>query len=131
MEDLSDFKFTHNDEWVRVEDGRLIIGITDYAQSQLEDIMHVELPEPDEHPYATEDSLGIVGSLSGSMEFHAPVPGIVIEINTHLLSHPELIAKDPYGEGWIVAIKPDDVSGLDELMDVHEYESGLPDEDED
>ena len=131
MEDLSDFKFTHNDEWVRQEDDRLVMGITDFAHGQLGDIVHVELPEPDDHPYDTEDSLGIVESLTASLEFHAPVPGIVTEINTALLSHPELITADPYGKGWIVAIKPSDLSGLDELMDVHEYENGLPDEDED
>ena len=131
MEDLSDLKFTHSDEWVREEDGRLVLGITDYAQSQLEDIMHVELPEPDDHPYDTEDSLGVVESLSASMEFHAPVPGLVVEINTALLSHPELITADPYGKGWIVVIKPNSPGGLEELMDVLEYESSLPEEDDD
>ncbi len=131
MEDLSDLKFTDNDEWVREDGDRLILGITDYAHGQLGDIVHVELPEPDEHPYNTEECLGVVESLSSSLEFHAPVPGLVVEINTALLSHPELITADPYGKGWIVVIKPNSPGGLEELMDVLEYESSLPEEDDD
>ena len=131
MEDLSDYKFTHDDGWVRDDGDRLVLGITDYAQSHLDHIVHVELPEPDEHPYDTEDSLGVVESLTSSLEFHAPVPGIITEINTRLLSNPELINSDPYGEGWLVAIKPESRGELDDLLDVHEYESGLPEEDDD
>ena len=130
MEDLSHLKFTHHEEWIEIKDDEIIMGITDFAQSKLGDIINVELPEPDEHPYDLEDALGVIESLSESMEFHAPVPGIITEINTNLLSSPELINASPFEKGWIVKIKPSDINSLDDLLDIVEYEALLPEEDD-
>jgi glycine cleavage system H protein len=130
MEDLSHLKFTHSEEWIRVENDEIVVGITDFAQSKLGDIVHIELPEPDEQPYEIEDALGVIESLTESMEFHAPVPGIITAINTNLLSNPELINADPFEKGWIAKIKPANMDSLDELLDIVEYEAFLPEEDE-
>ncbi len=130
MEDLSHLKFTHHEEWILIEGDEITIGITDFAQSKLGDIVHVELPEPDEQPYDIEDALGLIESLTESMEFHAPVPGIISGINTNLLSNPELINSDPFQKGWIIKIKPADMSHLDDLLDIVEYEALLPEEDD-
>ena len=130
MEDLSHLKFTHHEEWIDIKGDEITVGITDFAQSKLGDIVHVELPEPDEHPYEIEDALGEISSLTESMEFHAPVPGIITAINTNLLSHPELINSDPFQKGWILKIKPSDMSSMDELLDIVEYEAFLPEEDD-
>ncbi len=130
MEDLSHLKFTHHEEWIDIKGDEIIVGITDFAQSKLGDIVHVELPEPDEHPYDIEDALGVIESLSESIEFHAPVPGIITAINANLLSRPELINSSPFEDGWILRIKPDDISSLDDLLDIVEYEAFLPEEDD-
>ena len=130
MEDISHLKFTHQDEWVAVDGNEIIMGITDHMQEELGDIVHVELPEPDEQPYDIEEALGIIESLSESIEYHAPIPGIIIDINANLLSNPELINTSPYGKGWIVRIKPTDISDLDDLLDITEYESYLPEDNE-
>ncbi len=130
MEDLSHLKFTHHEEWIDIVGDEIIVGITDFAQSKLGDIVHVDLPEPDEQPYDIEDALGEISSLTESMEFHAPVPGIITAINADLLSNPELINSDPFQKGWILKIKPDDMSSLDELLDIVEYEAFLPEEDD-
>jgi len=130
MEDLSDIRFTPNDEWVRLEGETIRVGISDFAQGRLGDIVHVDLPEPDDHHYEPDEDAGVIESLSGSIEFHAPLAGMITAINSNLLSNPELVSVDPYGAGWLVEMKPDDIGGYDELLDVNEYESGLPEEDE-
>lgn len=130
MDNPIDMRFTHWNEWVVQKGDTLVLGVTDYGQSHLGDIVHVELPEPDEHAYRVDEDIGGVESLTGSIELHAPVAGTITGINFELLSHPEIINSDPYGRGWICEMKPDDMSGLDELMDVNEYESGLPDNEE-
>lgn len=130
MDDISHLKFTHHEEWVAIDGDEIIMGITDHMQEKMGDIVHVELPEPDEQPYDIEEALGIIESLSESMEYHAPVPGIITAINTNLLSNPELINTSPFEKGWIVKIKPEDMSSLDELLDINEYESYLPEEDD-
>lgn len=124
-------RFTHNDEWITANEGRWRIGITDFAQRQLGDIIHVELPEVDEHHCEADEELGVIESLSGSMELHSPVAGTITAVNTDLLSHSELINTSPYEDGWIVEMTVDDETHLDELMDVDEYEADLPDEDDD
>lgn len=130
MDDLSDLRFTQNDEWIRPEGDVWMVGITDYAQGRLGDIVHVDLPEPDEHRYEVDDDIGMIESLTDSLEIRAPVAGIVTEINTALLSSPERINSDPYEAGWIIRLRPDHPDELDDLMDIIEYESGLPEEDE-
>lgn len=122
-------RFTHNDEWISPAGDVYRIGITDFAQQHLGDIIHVELPEADDHHCEEDEELGVIESLSGSMELHAPVAGTITAVNANLLSHSELINASPYENGWIVEMTIDDASRLDELMDIDEYEAELPDED--
>ena len=130
MDDFSDFRFTEDDLWVRVEGELWVVGITDYAQSKLGDIISVDLPEPDDHSYDAGEEIGMLESLSKTMEIISPVDGVIVESNTTLLSSPELVSTDPFEAGWIFKIKPDNPDAFDELMDVNEYEAMLPEEDD-
>ena len=117
-----DLRYTTEHEWVRtVEGGRVRIGITDYAQDALGDVVFVSLPETGASVSAGE-SFGEVESTKSVSEIYAPVAGEVVARNDGLSSRPELVNTDPYGEGWIVEIAPADVGGLDGLMDSGAYE---------
>jgi glycine cleavage system H protein len=117
-----DLKYTEEHEWLAVTEGGAVrVGITDYAQDQLGDVVFVELPKVG----VTVDAgspLGEVESTKSVSEIFAPVSGAVVAVNTQLDDSPELINSDPYGEGWIVEINADDVSALDELMDAAAYQ---------
>ena len=117
-----DLKYTEEHEWLAVtESGAVRVGITDYAQDQLGDVVFVELPKVG----ATVDAgspLGEVESTKSVSEIFAPVSGTVVAVNNQLDDSPELINSDAYGEGWIVEINADDVSALDELMDAAAYQ---------
>jgi len=114
-------KYTKDHEWVRVEeDGTVVIGITDYAQSSLGDITFVELPESDES-FGNGDSFGVVESVKAASDLYMPVAGKVIESNQMLESSPEAVNTDPYGEAWMVRMQPEDMSELDNLMDAAAY----------
>lgn len=130
MTDPVDFKFTHDHEWVQVRGDIIRVGVSDYIQSKLDDITHVDLPEPDDHHCEMEETLGEIESLRGATEYHAPAAGIITAINTELLVKHELINHDPYGEGWLIEMKLDDMADLDDLMDLHEYEATLPEDEE-
>ena len=106
-----DLEYTKTHEWVRVEDDVATVGITDYAQSELGDIVYVELPEAG-RILAAGDSFGTVESVKTVSDMYAPVSGEVVETNTELESASELVNQQPYGEGWMVKIRMDgDVSG--------------------
>jgi len=110
----SDLRFTKEHEWVRVEGDEVSIGITDFAQNALTEVVWVELPEVDSVIEVME-SFASVESVKSVSEIYAPVAGTVIEVNESLEDAPEQINEDPYGEGWICKIKTDadvDVSGL-------------------
>ncbi len=96
--------YTESDEWVRVEDGVLIVGITDYAQKKLKDIVGVELPEPGKR-VSKGETVAVVESIKATGEVYAPVDGEIVETNERLLDEPELLNTDPYGEGWIFKLK--------------------------
>ena len=114
-------KYTQEHEWVRVEeDGTVVIGITDYAQSSLGDITFVELPETDES-FELGDTFGVVESVKAASDLYMPLAGKVIETNEALMDSPESVNSDPYGEAWLIRIKPDDTSGLNALMDPTAY----------
>ena len=130
MEDLSELFFTPGHEWIRVENDTLVIGFTEHAEASMGDVLNVELPEPDEHHYEPHEEIGVVEGEHATREFRAPLPGVIESINTRLLSHPELINQEPYGDGWLVVMKPDTLEGLQDLLLVDEYEEALPDEDE-
>lgn len=113
-------KYSKEHEWVRVEGNRAYIGITDFAQNALGDIVFVELPEIDLELEA-EDILGVVESVKAASDIYTPVSGTVVEINEELNDSPEIINERPY-EAWIAVIELKDASQLDNLMDEHEYE---------
>ncbi|OGV60499.1 MAG: glycine cleavage system protein H [Lentisphaerae bacterium RIFOXYC12_FULL_60_16] len=131
MSDPSELKYTSSHEWVRVEGKTIIVGITDYAQALLADITNIELPEPDEHHhYEKREDVCVIESLRTSHDMRAPVAGTITEINTELLSNPEIVNEDPYGEGWLIRMKPDDMRHVERLMDIYRYEENLPEEEE-
>jgi glycine cleavage system H protein len=121
MQVPTDLRYTSEHEWVRPGDGTLRIGITDYAQDALGDIVYVTLPEPGTKVQAGRP-LGEVESTKSVSEIYAPVSGTVTARNDALTDNPELINTDPYGEGWLVEIEPSGDVDLDDLLDALAYE---------
>ncbi len=118
---MSMLKFTHEHEWLRVEvDGSVTIGITDYAQSQLGDIVYVELPELGAHVDAGSNFV-IIESVKAVGEIKLPVGGTVLSVNERLGDTPELINSAPQGDGWLLRIKLDDPSVLNKLLEAAPY----------
>ncbi|KAB2841746.1 glycine cleavage system protein GcvH, partial [bacterium] len=99
-----DLKYTTEHEWVRIEGDVATVGITDYAQEQLGDIVFVELPE-EEETIDKGDTFGVVESTKSVSDLYVPLTGAVVETNDPLLDSPEIINEDPYGEGWMIRIK--------------------------
>ncbi len=116
-----DLRYTAEHEWARLEGANVRVGITDYAQDALGDVVYVELPDPGTR--VTQDApFGEIQSPKAVSDLFAPVTGEVMERNDEVISAPELANEDPYGEGWLVVIRPDDTAELDELMDATAYE---------
>ena len=113
-------KYTEDHVWVRIEGDRLTIGMTDFAQQELGDIVFVELPEPDDQVKAGEP-FGSVESVKTVSELYAPVSGKVAEVNQGLIDTPEKVNREPYGEGWMMVIEIDDPSELEKLWAVEQY----------
>ena len=122
MSDIpAELKYAKSHEWVRHEDdGTVTIGITDHAQGQLGDMVYVELPEVGGHVDAGE-ACAVVESVKAASDVYAPVSGEVVEVNDQLTESPELVNKDPYGEGWLIKVQPEDPAQLEELMDAEAY----------
>ncbi len=121
MDFPSELKYSKTHEWVRMEgEKEVVIGITDYAQQELGDIVYLELPE--EGDVVEKDSaFGVIESTKATEDLYAPVSGTVIEVNTPLLDSPEVINEDPYGDGWMIRVEIDDQSELDDLMSAEDY----------
>ena len=117
---LTDRLYTETDEWIKVTDDIAVIGITDYAQKKLKDIVGIELPEVGKKVKKGE-AIGVIESIKATADVYAPISGEVVEVNEKLLDSPELINNDPYGDGWIVKIKIEDKSELDKLLKPQEY----------
>ena len=115
----NDRRYTKDHEWARDDDGRLVVGITDYAQDQLGDVVFVGLPEPGTEVEANQP-LGEVESTKSVSDVYSPVSGKVLEKNPEVEQNPELINSDPYGRGWLVSIEPS--GSLDSLMSSEEYQ---------
>jgi glycine cleavage system H protein len=116
----SDLKYTKNDEWLRIEGDTGTIGISDYAQDQLNDIVYVELPDAGA-TFKVGDSFGVVESVKAASDIFVPVSGTVIEVNSALEDEPELINSDPYGAGWLIKIRLSDAGEAAALMDSAAY----------
>lgn len=115
-----DLKYTKTDEWAKKEDNKVREGITDYAQKELKDIVGVELPEVGAEVKKGE-AIGTIESVKAVAELYAAVSGKIVEVNERLLDEPELLNKDPYGEGWMVVIEMADPKEYDELLSPEEY----------
>ncbi|HKX69942.1 MAG TPA: glycine cleavage system protein GcvH [Acidimicrobiales bacterium] len=118
----SELRYSTDHEWVRVEEGRVRVGITDYAQDALGDVVFVELPVLGAQ-VERGASCSEVESTKSVSEIYAPVSGTVAEVNAELTDNPERLNDDPYGEGWICVIEPSDPAQLDELLDAEGYRS--------
>ena len=116
-----DLKFMKSHEWARVEDkGTVTVGISDHAQSQLGDLVYVELPSVGDHVQAG-NACAVVESVKAASDIYAPVSGEITGVNTVLSDKPETINEDAYGDGWIFKLKLDDKSELDGLLTADEY----------
>ena len=120
MEYPAELRYAENHEWIRTDDSMVTMGISDYAQDALGDIVFVELPEVGRQVTAG-DPIAEVESTKSVSDVYAPVSGTVVEVNTALEDSPELVNSDPFGEGWFAVIEANDLSELDKLMDVDAY----------
>ncbi len=121
MQIPEDLKYTKDHEWARIEGDVATIGITDYAQSELGDIVYVELPEKGLKTKQSE-SFGTIEAVKAVSDLFAPFSGEVTDINSKLSDEPEIINKDPYGEGWMIKIKLSDKNEVNQLLDKSGYE---------
>jgi len=115
-------KYHKEHEWVRVEGDEGVIGVSDYAQEQLSDVVYVELPEVGDS-FQVGDVLAVIESVKAASDVYMPVAGEVLEVNEALEDSPELVNQDPYGEAWLVRLAFADPAELDTLMDVNAYQA--------
>lgn len=124
-----DLLYSKEHEWVRVENGSAVVGITDYAQDQLGDVVYVELPE-EGSSFGREESIASLESVKAVSDVYIPVSGQVVDVNAKLADEPETLNQDPYGEGWIVRVRLSDETELDDLMSADDYTNYLKEESE-
>ena len=118
---MSDVKYTRDHEWILMEDDEIgVVGITDYAQDQLGELVYVELPEVDQEFGSGSDAV-VIESVKAAGEVKAPVGGTIVEVNEALVDEPEKVNSDPMGEGWFVKMRVNDSSELEDLMDEEAY----------
>lgn len=123
MDFPADIKYTPNDEWIRVDGNIGTVGITDWAQDQLSDIVYLEVSLSEGEEAAKGDSFGTIESVKAASDVYLPVAGKITEINEALQEAPEVINSDPYGEGWVVKIEIADVAEVEALLDSASYEA--------
>jgi glycine cleavage system H protein len=119
-----DLLYTESHEWIKREGDNVRIGITDHAQAELTDVVYVELPKMDREANARE-AIAVVESVKAASDIYAPVKGKVVEINKALESNPALINTDPFGQGWIFALKIDNAEDLKQLKDAAAYRNQI------
>ena len=119
---MANRKYSEDHEWVEVDGENGVIGISDYAQEQLGDVVFVELPEVGK-VLDRSDEVAVVESVKAAAEVYAPVSGEVVEVNEELNGDPSLVNTDPFGDGWFAKLKLSDASELDELMDEEAYKT--------
>lgn len=123
MKTPADLKYTKNDEWVRVEGDIATMGVTDYAQDQLSDVVFVEIVVFEGDELSQGETCAVVESVKAAADVFMPVSGEITAINEALMDAPELVNQDPYGKAWIIKIKLSDPDELNELMDADAYQS--------
>jgi glycine cleavage system H protein len=117
-----DCRYSEEHEWIRMEGDEGVVGITDYAQEQLSDVVYVELPEVGD-TFAKDEIFAVVESVKAASDVYMPVGGEILEINEILEDLPELVNQDPFGEAWFVRMAITDVAELDDLMDAEAYKA--------
>jgi glycine cleavage system H protein len=127
MEFPEDLFYTESHEWLKDEGSQVTIGLTDYAQSQLKDIVYVELPEIGSE-FKKGESIGVVESVKTVADVFSPITGGVVETNLTLKDHPEFVNVDPYGKGWIIKMKIHNKEELKGLLSFKAYQGSLPEE---
>ncbi|MCE9613405.1 MAG: glycine cleavage system protein GcvH [Lentisphaerae bacterium] len=120
----NDRRYTKTHEWVKLEDGKAVVGITDHAQEALGDITFVDLPKLG-RTLAAGGEFGVIESVKAASDLYAPVGGVVSAVNQALNDTPELINRDPYGDGWIITLSGVDAAALTTLLDAADYESKI------
>ena len=121
------FKYSEDHAWVKVQDEDLVtIGITDFAQEQLGDLVYIELPKVG-HEWSRGDNISVIESVKSASDLVAPVSGEIVEVNDRLEDDPELVSEDSMGEGWFIKVKLSKLSELDELMDEESYQTFIED----
>ena len=120
----NDLFYAKTHEWAKKDGDKIIVGITDYAQHEITDIVHVELPEIGKK-FAQSQACAVVESVKSAFDIYCPVSGTVVEINEELLSSPELINQDPYGKGFFFAVKIENEEELKNLMSAQDYQKTI------
>ncbi len=118
---MTEKKFTKEHEWIEKSDQIIIVGITEFAQDQLGDIVSIELPQVSSS-FKQNDVMAIIDSVKASSDLYCPIDGEIIEINDKLSEHPELINQSPYEDGWVVKIKPNNPEQIDSLLSKEQYD---------
>jgi glycine cleavage system H protein len=113
-------RYTQEHEWAMVAGDLVVVGITDFAQHELGDVVYVELPKVGGRVSAFEE-FGVVESVKAASDLYSPLSGEVVEVNTELGEHPELVNESPFDRGWMMRVRPDDLADLDQLMDAQAY----------
>ncbi len=116
----ADLKYTNTDEWVKLDGGEAIVGITDYAQNALSDLVYIELPQVGD-TFKAGSHLATVESVKAASDVNMPVSGTIVAINSALESAPEQANQEPYGKGWFVRVKPSNLAEMDSLLDAAAY----------
>ena len=116
-----DLKYMESHEWARCEDDIVVVGVTDYAQGEIQDVVYVEMPEVGTI-VEQKKGLGVIESVKAAFDLYAPVSGEIIEINEELEDTPELVNEDAYGSGWMVKIRMSNPGELDNIMSANEYQ---------
>jgi glycine cleavage system H protein len=129
MEFPEDLKYTKEHEWLLVEGATATVGITDYAQDRLGDVVYVEMPAVGDK-VSKEDAFGVIESVKAVSDVYAPVTGKVLEVNDDLPDNPNMINEDPYGDGWLIKVEIADPEELKDLMTAEEYQEYIAEEEE-
>jgi glycine cleavage system H protein len=119
-----DLYYTKDHEWIKIDGDVATVGITEFAQKQMGDVVYVELPEPGAG-FEFHQSIGVVESVKAVSDIYSPLSGEVIEVNEGLDDSPELVNEDPHGKGWIIKLKIKDESEVEKLMTASDYEKFL------
>ena len=125
--DPKNLRFATTHEWAHLEGDTCTVGITKFAVEQLTDVVYIELPDPGDHVFAGE-GFGEIESVKAVSDLYAPVSGEVVAVNEKLLNDPTVLTKDPYGKGWMVKIKVEPGTKLDDLMTLEQYEKQIASE---